>query len=136
MITYQYNLNDDRQRDIIYTLILNAVDHLLVQNERSYGDECGCMYRGPRGLKCAVGALITDDVYNPNIEMSTADSAMVFNAVLESNPELKTLDQPHQEYLSVALLELQEIHDDFGCDEWPNFTSQLLCKINVNHIPF
>lgn len=39
-------------------------------------------------------------------------------------------------YENTIYLRLQEIHDDFGCDEWPNFTSQLLCKINVNHIPF
>jgi hypothetical protein len=43
--------------------------HLLIQKERSYDPVNGwCMYRGPRGLKCAVGILISDDLYDEAME--------------------------------------------------------------------
>ena len=56
------------------------VRHLLSQGKRSYGnipDEAdhpgteGCLYRGPDGLMCAVGCLISDEDYDPRMENST-----------------------------------------------------------------
>jgi hypothetical protein len=45
--------------------------HLLTQNEKST-DSVRCLYRGPRGLKCAVGGIIPDEVYEKwkDIEIS------------------------------------------------------------------
>lgn len=55
-----------------------AVRHLQHQKERSMGafpdgTPC-CMYRGNNGMMCAVGALIPDNVYDPAIEYTSADS--------------------------------------------------------------
>jgi hypothetical protein len=50
--------------------------HLLKQGCKSMEDDKSaitrwCMYRGPRGLKCAIGALIPDDLYDPAMEMKS-----------------------------------------------------------------
>ena len=42
--------------------------HLLKQNERSASGNGECLYRGPSGLKCAIGCLIPDDRYTPDLE--------------------------------------------------------------------
>lgn len=43
--------------------------HLLKQNKQSTRqDSSACLYRGPDGLKCAVGCLIQDSEYHPSME--------------------------------------------------------------------
>ena len=43
--------------------------HLITQGQQSQRDDGTCLYRGPGGLKCAVGVLIPDDVYTPEMEL-------------------------------------------------------------------
>ena len=45
-----------------------AARHLLVQGKRSLTSDGACAYRGEGGLKCAIGALIPDDQYDPKME--------------------------------------------------------------------
>lgn len=45
-----------------------VAEHLFRQGTRSYAMDRGCLYRGPDGTKCAVGCLIQDDDYTPNME--------------------------------------------------------------------
>jgi len=47
--------------------------HLFAQGMRSQGahpdkDSMVCLYRGPNGTKCAVGVLIPDEFYDPEME--------------------------------------------------------------------
>jgi hypothetical protein len=42
--------------------------HLLTQRRRSMSTEGMCMYRGCEGRMCAIGVLIPDDAYRPNME--------------------------------------------------------------------
>lgn len=42
--------------------------HLLTQNKKSQDIEQQCLYRGPYGLKCAIGFLIPDELYDPKYE--------------------------------------------------------------------
>ena len=44
------------------------VAHLRQQKRPSRSDSSGCLYRGPDGLKCAVGALIPDELYSERME--------------------------------------------------------------------
>ena len=56
----------DRQK--VFTKVKR---HLLKQNKKSIrGSANGgiCLYRGPRGLKCAIGCLIKDKFYSESIE--------------------------------------------------------------------
>ena len=53
--------------------VFNKVEaHLLAQGEKSMSGYMGlsdvCAYRGEGGLKCAIGCLITDEVYHRSLE--------------------------------------------------------------------
>lgn len=90
--------------------------HLLTQNQRSTGALRnspfeGCAYRGRNGLKCAVGCLIPDELYNPNIEDITIDGLLEN----DDNTNLKEL------FYAVEyrfLTELQTIHDRVDPNKW------------------
>lgn len=45
-----------------------VASHLLKQNAKALSESGDCRYRGERGLKCAIGALIPDELYDPRIE--------------------------------------------------------------------
>jgi|ERR1043166_3582484 hypothetical protein len=52
--------------------------HLLTQKERSMClNNTNCAYRGVDGLKCAVGALIPDELYTPDLEGQNCDDPEV-----------------------------------------------------------
>lgn len=45
------------------------VQHLIKQGKPAYDPKTmSCFYRGPEGTMCAVGPLIPDDVYRPDME--------------------------------------------------------------------
>jgi len=76
--------------------------------KKSADDDSGlCRYRSKDGLKCAVGGLLTDEEYFPEME-----GHIVW--YIEYILPLRL----------VAHLELirscQNIHDDFAVDEWPS----------------
>lgn len=82
-----------------------AALHLLRQGCKSENVDT-CLYRGPNGTKCAVGALIPDEEYDPSAEGDTIDS------VVEWVPSLHGLD-------TEFLRQLQTVHDDSAVEEWP-----------------
>lgn len=82
-----------------------AVDGMLKQGEQSYDRDQGCVYRHPSGLKCAVGHLISDDIYDP--EMDNRVGSTSIREIVVAFPVL-----PHWMRDNVDLLtELQEVHD-------------------------
>ena len=96
-----------------------VVDHLRRQGKQSRGHRSWrpgavpyagviCAYRGDEGAMCAIGALITDDEYDPSWEgISVAHllgGAGAVNAPPDSLLERLT---PHEE----MLIELQRFHD-------------------------
>lgn len=90
-------------------------NHLLTQNQRS-SDGGLCRYRGPNGLKCAVGVLIDDEHYNTDLEGYDVHSSNVRAAVTKSlgfTPDWELLDQ------------VQTIHDNYEPSRW----AQLLGEI-------
>lgn len=92
-----------------------AARHLLTQKQRSAtprpGSKDRCLYRAPDGCKCAVGALIPDDIYEPG--MDDGDSGI---ALLHSRfPVIRELFAN----VSLNLLsDLQDIHDDTHPSQW------------------
>lgn len=88
--------------------------HLLTQNAKSE-DDGACLYRSPTGLKCAIGALIPDGLYDPVIENVPIDNIYI-------EPGTKTLQNILREIGCDAnldfLTDLQAIHDDFNPHEW------------------
>lgn len=69
-----------------------------------------CLYRGPRGLMCAVGCIIPDSVYRPTFEGLTVDDLLYDGLRLPDKEESKQfwmiLDN-HRE----LLVRLQLVHD-------------------------
>lgn len=70
-----------------------VVEHLFTQGRPAYDGNRGCMYRTYDGLRCAVGVLIPDDLYDPAFEMSKADTIIqeLFDADLADWREHKDL---------------------------------------------
>lgn len=93
-------------------VFLKVKEHLLLQNKQSWlEDNSSCAYRGKDGLKCAVGCLITDEEYTPDIEGNSIESLHI--AVL--------VDIKHYDILE----RLQLIHDETH----PSFWKEKLDKI-------
>jgi hypothetical protein len=96
-------------------------EHLLTQNERALmGSEC--RYRGEskkhpgKTTSCAVGCLITDDLYNYNLEGLSVSTkgisirllqSLFFSGVDVNNPFIISL-----------LSNLQTIHDSYEPEKW------------------
>lgn len=82
--------------------------HLLTQRQKSraeVGGDVVCAYRGEDGRKCAIGCLISDDQYRPDMECNT----------------VRGLVESHGLVLcpSTALLrDLQVLHDTMPVDRW------------------
>lgn len=70
-----------------------VVKHLLSQKKRSMGrfasqaeeldlmDDSMCAYRGENGLKCAIGCLIPDDLYDPKMEGQVVGALFAFPGI-------------------------------------------------------
>jgi len=86
-------------------------NHLLTQGERSImEDEATCAYLGTEGKKCAVGALIREDIYHSSIEEKPVNHSLVRSAVTKSVPNW---------IINLELLgELQSIHDNAIDYDW------------------
>lgn len=92
--------------------------HLLKQNAHSTTGRGDRAYRGEGGRQCAVGCLIPDDLYRPNLEgvsaMGLPDD--VINYILGRRTDK---DYNIAEARAVGLLrELQIVHDSSWPDVW------------------
>ncbi len=78
--------------------------HLLTQRCKSAvkGD---CRYRGPNGLRCAIGALIPNKLYSADLEGR--------NARYLPAPIIKHIGAPKD-----FLVDLQRVHDDCHPNAW------------------
>ncbi len=101
-----------------------VVDHLRRQGCQSLvNHEGNCAYRGKGGTMCAVGALITDDEYDPTWEGNSID--LLFEKDLLT-PDLKNRIQPNLEMLA----DLQKFHDAYLQYEDGVFTAKAESHIN------
>lgn len=76
-----------------------------------------CMYRGPNGTMCAVGCLIPDDRYSPNLERETADQLIMYHSML-----IQYLGRDTE-----LLLDLQTLHDTQEPEEWRDQLANVGC---------
>lgn len=87
--------------------------HLLAQDTKSEDENGNCLYRGPDGLKCAIGVLIPDDKYYKTLEGIRAESSVV-SKILKASREDR-----------IFLKDLQQIHDDYDPPVWKDRLSNL-----------
>ncbi len=98
------------------TLFNTVAEHLLAQREKSRAEIDGtsvCLYRGPRGLKCAVGCLIKDQDFREVMNSSEVADSDVIEALEAS----LGYDLSRREVNLLA--ELQYVHDSEEVTNWP-----------------
>ena len=111
--------------------IFNKVEkHLLKQNERSYdkGLARGCRYRNDQGLTCAVGCLMTDDMYEPTFEGESVRDKYVTEALTPIIGVNKVKKEDKLELLS----RLQKIHDASSVVDWAIELCELKLDFNIS----
>lgn len=80
-----------------------VVLHLRKQGRRAQ-ERSNCRYRAPDGCKCAIGALIPDDQYTPELEGSNLFTITHLPALQDLN--------------TYMLADLQLTHDLYDPKEW------------------
>jgi len=101
-----------------YEVFEKVKTHLLAQGVRSQiPGTPTCLYRGPGGLKCAVGALIEDEHFDAQFNNETVNDERVLDervldALLASGVNVK------DENLILLLNELQLLHDFYAPEFW------------------
>lgn len=113
--------------------------HLLKQNKKSQyytNGEIKCAYRGLNGLKCAIGVLIPDEVYenHTHIEGLLCDSELVAH-ILDDVLGLKELPRYDRLWLLVKLRDLQGIHDSTEPCLWTKILSSFADTYNLEFNP-
>ena len=100
-----------------------VVLHLRKQGTRSWSKDQMCSYRGANRTMCAVGAIMTEDEYDPSFENKAIDQLIEENLL---TPSLKARVEPNLDMLS----DLQYFHDH--CLEYKDgkFTVEAEARIN------
>ena len=102
--------------------------HLLKQHEKSESMEAGCQYRSDNGLRCAVGCLMTDDIYDSSLEGSNLKDIRVRQAltpIVGVNYELRLL--------KLNLLQrLQEVHDNEPVEHWERGLAEIKHEFDIS----
>ena len=102
--------------------------HLLKQNEKSESEYVGCQYRSDTGLSCAVGCLMTDDIYDSSFEGNNVHDRLVRKAltpIVGVNYELRLL--------KLDLLErLQEVHDNEPVEHWERGLAKIKHEFDIS----
>lgn len=93
-----------------------VVLHLRKQGRRAH-DHHNCRYRAPDGCKCAIGALIPDDQYTPELEGRNVLALINLPALQGLNPFL--------------LYNLQNLHDVYDPKAWEKRFEDLAEKFKL-----
>ena len=96
------------------------VNHLRKQQAQSHLGMAGCAYRGNDGLKCAVGCLISDDEYLPEMEGSSLS-------------QLELAEQINDSETTELLEAFQMAHDQVRIDYWELEFKRLAEKFNLTY---
>ena len=88
-----------------------VASHLLTQGKQSTDLDGNCLYRRADGLKCAIGCLIPDELYD--VEMEGADIAMLAERIPGT---LKAIGLSPVDFNYAGSLQL--IHDSYSPEHW------------------
>lgn len=103
------------------------VGHLRKQGCKSQSgpaDSYRCLYRGPKGTKCAAGCLIEDDEYLPEME------SQKFNSLIRSSLGESLQRFSNNQDLICAL---QNIHDETSVSGWEFYFKQIAKDFNLTY---
>ena len=111
-------------REIFY----KVEKHLLKQNEKSMDSGSWCMYRSDNGLSCAVGCLMTDDIYRPSFEgESVRDSS-----IMEALTPIVGVNEDKRELKLYLLRELQVVHDESQPTCWASNLAKIKHEFDIS----
>lgn len=108
--------------------------HLLTQGRRSLrykpGSSLpdGCAYRGADGLKCAIGCLIPDEVYDPRMEGRKVHDLVYRWSRMRFPPPILS----HMRSNIALLGELQRTHDISQPGEWPRLLRDIASRFGLS----
>lgn len=104
-------------------LVTRIRDGLDTQQSRALSDDGFCMYRDARGNKCAIGQIIPDELYTPDMETSSVEA---INTQTSQMQKLSPINQALVNVLYKAgfdiigdhelnnlLIDCQSFHDNF-----------------------
>ena len=100
-----------------------VVQHLRKQGSRAM-DEDGCCYRAPNGKMCAIGCLIPDEYYHPDIEGLLAWSLPI--TLLQAS--IPNFEQGED---GTFLTRLQDIHDNNNVSAWESLWQALATEYSL-----
>ena len=113
----------------------HVVRHLAKQGGPALNRDGACMYRGPNGTKCAIGCVIPEHLYTPDIEHQRVHNILRGDC---GKPELRAAILRHGEEMPNLLDALQQAHDNAPClgrkwnleeNEWSNSIAQRLREV-------
>lgn len=96
---------------------------LVAQGRPSMGND-SCMYRGPNGTRCAIGALIPEELYS--IDMENRGVASLLTGFPEVGRLLSVNNDDDEEFLQ----DLQNVHDN-GRYEVETFIGQFVERARI-----
>ena len=104
--------------------------HLLEQGCKSMGNSQACLYRGSNGTQCAVGCLITDEAFKPELNSLPVHNSRVREMLCQSGID------GHDAELVHLLRELQSIHDEDEVEDWAENLEQFAIDngLDFNHL--
>lgn len=90
--------------------------HIITQKQ-AYGT---CLYRSDNGKKCFVGALIPDELYEPNLEHRKGSTVLAALGLLPHRPLPDEGIGALQEWndTQALIIQLQKIHDTIPIEQW------------------
>lgn len=113
--------------------IFDAVlDHLATQKKRSASRSWECQYRTVDGLKCAVGALIPDNLYDDGMDNSEKYSGNVENIAQGIKDGVYSSELNWVVTHEDLLHELQRVHDNIV--NWGNTNDMRRSILFVSNI--
>lgn len=101
--------------------------HLIEQGSKCVNIGGACVYRGPEGKMCAIGALIPDELYQGSMDVygNTIDE------VIRHYPAVEDLFRANSPEL---LKRIQEIHDEYDpFDKWEQYINFEFNKLALSY---
>ena len=94
-------------------------EHLLTQNRKSLDRSGECVYRGPNGARCAIGAIIPPEAYKPNMEGEN-----VLTLLEQDLRPLLALSDADSKTTTDFYIDMQNIHDANEPEDWPKLLAE------------
>lgn len=122
---YGPDLKPDASHQEIFDFV---VKKLFEQGQRSIEPSRGCQYRTETGLKCAVGFLIPDNLYDEEMDRNSASACMLID---DYDLFEKTVLRPNnRDFLTI----LQSVHDNGWMKEDAEFVGALKTFAQINNL--